>query len=75
MLSPHSGASSLQVLQILEQVQQKHTLAPSSRPGTAEGWAEGPSYRHTVRNGVGAVSTSGEPVQSPSDARKTHTRF
>ncbi|XP_026704639.1 uncharacterized protein LOC113480217 isoform X1 [Athene cunicularia] len=65
-----------QVLQVLEQVQKKHTLVPNSSTCTTKGQEEHLDHSHAVRNGVGMpASEEGVPVQSPGNGCKNHTRF
>ncbi|XP_009937220.2 uncharacterized protein LOC104333417 [Opisthocomus hoazin] len=65
-----------QVLQILEQVQKKHTLVPNSGTSTTKGQEERLHRSHAVHNGVGtAASGEAAPVQSPSNSCKNHTRL
>ncbi|XP_037979119.1 uncharacterized protein LOC119695203 [Motacilla alba alba] len=57
-----------QVLQILEQVQKKHLVVPSSGPCPTKGWEELQSRGHAVPNGVGrAALVEPDPEH--------HTRF
>nr|XP_054497668.1 uncharacterized protein LOC129125984 [Agelaius phoeniceus] len=59
-----------QVLQILEQVQKKHLVVPSSGPCPTKGWEELQSRGHAVPNGVGRAALV-EPDPDP----EHHTRF
>ncbi|KAM7094964.1 threonylcarbamoyl-AMP synthase-like [Ciconia maguari] len=65
-----------QVLQILEQVQKKHTLVPNSGTCTTKGQEEHLNHSHAVHNGVGmAASEDTAPVQSPDDGCENRTRL
>ncbi|XP_039587169.1 uncharacterized protein LOC120512669 [Passer montanus] len=61
-----------QVLQILEQVQKKHLMVPSSGPCPTKGWEELQSRGHAVPNGVGRAALV-EPGPDPDPEH--HTRF
>ncbi|XP_064283341.1 uncharacterized protein LOC135304646 [Passer domesticus] len=61
-----------QVLQILEQVQKKHLMVPSSGPCPTKGWEELQSCGHAVPNGVGRAALV-EPGSDPDPEH--HTRF
>ncbi|XP_074407689.1 uncharacterized protein LOC102064147 [Zonotrichia albicollis] len=61
-----------QVLQILEQVQKKHLVVPSSGPCPRKGWEELQSRGHAVPNGVGRAAVV-EPDPDPDPEQ--HTRF
>ncbi|XP_009944550.1 PREDICTED: uncharacterized protein LOC104342602 [Leptosomus discolor] len=65
-----------QVLQVLEQVQKKHTSVPNSGPGTTKGQGEPLNRGRAVRNGVGtAASAETAPVQPPAGGSEGHTHF
>ncbi|XP_053811769.1 uncharacterized protein LOC128795210 [Vidua chalybeata] len=61
-----------QVLQILEQVQKKHLVVPSSGPCPTKDWEELQSRDHAVPNGVGRAALV-EPGPDPDPEH--HTRF
>lgn len=64
------------MLQILEQVQKKHTLVPNSGTRTAKGQEKHLNRSPAVRNGVGmAASEETAPAQSPDDGCENHTRL
>ncbi|XP_068008360.1 uncharacterized protein [Melanerpes formicivorus] len=65
-----------QVLQILEQVQKKHSLVPNSDPCTTKGQGEHLNHSHAVHNGVG-LAALGEtsPAQAPEDGHESYTRL
>ncbi|XP_016153817.1 PREDICTED: uncharacterized protein LOC101814283 [Ficedula albicollis] len=60
-----------QVLQILEQVQKKHLVVPTSATCPTKGWEELQTRGHAVHNGVGRAAR-GEPGLDPDSER--HTR-
>ncbi|XP_010001787.1 PREDICTED: uncharacterized protein LOC104393957 [Chaetura pelagica] len=65
-----------QVLQILEQVQKKHTVVPNSGTCTTKGQEEDGNHGHAVQNGVGRAAPGGAvPGQSPQGGHQNHTRL
>lgn len=60
------------MLQILEQVQKKHLVVPSSATSPTTGWEELQARGHAVHNGVGRAAL-GEPGLDPDSEH--HTRF
>lgn len=81
MISPNSYptpscVSSLQVLQILEQVQKKHLGVPNSGTYSTEGREELQGGGHAVPNGVSTAALA-EPGLDPTphSGREHHTRF
>ncbi|KAJ7396154.1 hypothetical protein BTVI_147968 [Pitangus sulphuratus] len=65
-----------QVLQILEQVQKKHQVAPNSGTGPVKGHEEALGRSHAVPNGMGRAAWVGTgPAQPPEDDCEHHTRL
>ncbi|XP_053931966.1 uncharacterized protein LOC104066247 isoform X2 [Cuculus canorus] len=65
-----------QVLQILEQVQKKHTLVPNSGTWTTKGQEERVNQSHAVQNGVGTAALEGTTLApSTTDGHENLTRF
>ncbi|XP_013054518.2 uncharacterized protein [Anser cygnoides] len=62
-----------QVLQILEQVQKKHSPVPGSGTGTPKGQEEHPNHSHAVRNGVGTAAPAARAPVHSTDGN--HTRL
>uniref|UniRef100_A0A8C3KNS9 Threonylcarbamoyl-AMP synthase n=1 Tax=Calidris pygmaea TaxID=425635 RepID=A0A8C3KNS9_9CHAR len=62
-----------QVLQILEQVQKKHTSVPKSGACTTKGREEHLNHSQAVPNGVSTVASA--PSPSPEGGRRNHTRL
>ncbi|RMB98236.1 hypothetical protein DUI87_25139 [Hirundo rustica rustica] len=63
-----------QVLQILEQVQKKHLVDPTSGTCPKKGREELQSRGHAVHNGVGRAALA-EPAPDPTPNSEHHTRF
>ncbi|XP_064015806.1 uncharacterized protein LOC135184144 [Pogoniulus pusillus] len=65
-----------QVLQILEQVQKKHSLVPSSGPCTTKDQGEHLNHSQAMPNGVGlAALEETTPAQAPDDGLENYTRL